>query len=71
MGLNVEKAISEINLQLHQFTAIRQETSDLESLAERDIMILEILNQQGQMTVTGLKRKFDTDRYVEKVNQME
>ena len=33
MESDLEKAINEINLQLHQFTAVRQETSDLEGLA--------------------------------------
>ena len=42
MGLNVEKAISEINFQLHRFAAVQQETSKLEGLAERNTTILEI-----------------------------
>ena len=42
MDLNVEKAISEINFQLHRFVAVQQETSELEGFAERNIMILEI-----------------------------
>lgn len=45
MESDLEKAINEINLQLHQFTAVRQETSDLEGLVERDTMILEMLNR--------------------------
>ena len=58
MESDLEKAISEINFQLYQFAAVQQETSELEGLAERNIMILEILNQQGQMTVTQIAEAF-------------
>ena len=58
MDSDLEKAISEINFQLHQFAAVQQEISELEGLAERDIMILEILNQQRQMTVTQIAEAF-------------
>ena len=58
MESDLEKAISEINFQLYRFAAVQQETSELEGLAERNIMILEILNQQGQMTVTQIAEAF-------------
>ena len=58
MESDLEKAINVVNLQLHLFTAVRQEISGLEGLVERDIMILEILNRQGAMTVTRIAKTF-------------
>ena len=58
MESDLEKAISEIDFQLHQFSPVQQDISELEGLVERDIMIIEILNQQGQMTVTQIAEAF-------------
>jgi len=58
MKLDLEKAINVVNLQLHQFVTVRPDTSGIEGLAERDIMILETLNQQGTMTVTQIAKAF-------------
>lgn len=50
MGPGLEKAILELSLRMRLLRAMQEDTA----LSERDIMILEVLNQQGVMTVSRI-----------------
>ncbi len=52
MGPDLEKAIFEVSLRMRLLRAMQEETGSLENLTERDTMILELLNDQGKMTVS-------------------
>lgn len=58
MGLDVEKSMSEINFQFHQFMAIQCDDSQLNGLGEHDIMILEVLSHHGQMSINRIAKTF-------------
>ena len=54
MGPDLEKGIHEISLRMRLIRAMQEEKSHSEDLTERDVMILELLNEQGRMTVSQI-----------------
>jgi DNA-binding MarR family transcriptional regulator len=54
MGPDLEKAILEISLRMRLLKAMQEDTSPSEGLTERDVMILELLNEHGKMTVSQI-----------------
>ena len=54
MGPDLVKAIQEISLRMRLLKAIQEETGAADSLSERDTIILELLNEHGQMTVSQI-----------------
>jgi len=54
MGPDLEKAILEISLKMRLLKAMQEDKSPLENLTERDVMILQLLNERGKMTVSQI-----------------
>jgi DNA-binding MarR family transcriptional regulator len=54
MGPDLEKAILEISLKMRLLKAMQEDESPSENLTERDVMILQLLNDQGKMTVSQI-----------------
>ena len=54
MGPDLTKAIHEITLRMRLLRAIQEDKSSSEGLTERDVMILELLNERGKMTVSQI-----------------
>ena len=54
MGPNLEKGIREISLRMRLLRAMQEERSHSDDLTERDVMILELLNERGRMTVSQI-----------------
>jgi len=54
MGPDLTKAIHEISLRMRLLRAIQEDNSSSEGLTERDVMILELLNQRDKMTVSQI-----------------
>ncbi len=54
MGPDLERAILEISLRMRLLKAVQEEKSPAEALIERDVMILELLNERGKMTVSEI-----------------
>jgi len=52
MGPDLEKAIHELSLRMRLFRAMQEEDSSEDGLTERDLMILELLNSRGKLTVS-------------------
>ena len=57
MGPALEKVIHEISLRMRLLRA-RQEDTGSESLTERETMLLELLNEHGQMTVSQIAASY-------------
>jgi len=54
MGPELEKAIHELALRMRMIRAIQEDTAPAGSLTERESLILQLLNERGQMTVTQI-----------------
>lgn len=54
MGPDLEKGIREISLRMRLLRAMQEERSHSDDLTERDVMILELLKEQGRMTVSQI-----------------
>lgn len=54
MGPDLEKAILELSLKMRLLKAVQEENSPSENLTERDIMILQLLNERGKMSVSQI-----------------
>ncbi len=54
MGPELSKAILDLSLRVRLLKAIQEEKSSSGDLTERDLMILELLNEQGPMTVSEI-----------------
>ena len=54
MGPELEKAINELSLRMRMLRAIQEDSAPADAFTERESLILQLLNQQGQMTVTQI-----------------
>ncbi len=54
MGPELEKAINELGLRMRMLRAIQEDTTSADALTEREWLILQLLAEQGQMTVTQI-----------------
>ena len=54
MGPNLEKAILELSLKMRLLKALQEDKSPSENLTERDVMILQLLNERDKMTVSQI-----------------
>jgi DNA-binding MarR family transcriptional regulator len=54
MGPDLEKAILELSLKMRLLKVVQEENSPSENLTERDVMILQLLNERGKMTVSQI-----------------
>lgn len=54
MGPELSKAILEISFRMRLLKTMQEDASPLEGLTERDLMILELLNDRGKMTVSEI-----------------
>jgi DNA-binding MarR family transcriptional regulator len=54
MGPDLEKAILEVSLRMRLLKAMQEDESPSEGLNERDVMILQLLNERGKMTVSEI-----------------
>jgi len=51
---DLEKAIHEINSRMRLLKTLQEDSSNVEDLTERDIMILGLLSEQGRMNVSQI-----------------
>jgi len=65
MGPDLEKVIHEISLRMRLLRS-RQEDTGSESLTDREIMLLELLDEHGKMTVSHGVTKLWRDKLVSK-----
>jgi len=54
MGPELEKAIHELALRMRMIRAVQEDAAPAGSLTERESLILHLLNERGQMTVTQI-----------------
>jgi DNA-binding MarR family transcriptional regulator len=54
MGPELEKAINELSLRMRMLRAIQEDTAPAGTLTERESLILQLLGERGQMTVTQI-----------------
>ena len=54
MGPELEKAIHELALRMRMIRAIQEDAAPAGALTEREALILHLLNERGQMTVTQI-----------------
>lgn len=54
MGPEFEKAINELSLRMRMLRAIQEDTDPGDALTEREALILQLLGERGQMTVTQI-----------------
>lgn len=54
MGPELEKAINELGLRMRMLRAIQEDSAPAGALSERESLILQLLGEQGQMTVTQI-----------------
>jgi DNA-binding MarR family transcriptional regulator len=54
MGPELEKVIHELALRMRMIRAIQEDTAPAGALTERESLILHLLNERGQMTVTQI-----------------
>ena len=60
MGPDLTKAIHEISLRMRLLRAAQEEKSSAEGLTERDVIILELLNERGRMTISQIAQAYPT-----------
>lgn len=58
MGPDLTKAIHEISLRMRLIRAGQEDKSASEGLTERDIIILELLNERGKMTISQIAQAY-------------
>jgi DNA-binding MarR family transcriptional regulator len=58
MGPDLTKAIHEISLRMRLLRAVQEEKSSAEGLTERDVIILELLNERGKMTISQIAQAY-------------
>jgi len=54
MGPDLEKAILELSFRMRLLKAVQEDKSPSENLTDRDVMILQLLNERGKMTVSQI-----------------
>lgn len=54
MGPELEKAVHELALRMRMIRAIQEDAAPAGALTERESLILHLLNERGQMTVTQI-----------------
>jgi DNA-binding MarR family transcriptional regulator len=54
MGPEFEKAINELSLRMRMIRAIQEDTAPSGALSERESLILQLLGERGEMTVTQI-----------------
>ncbi|MHC4386344.1 MAG: MarR family winged helix-turn-helix transcriptional regulator [Planctomycetota bacterium] len=54
MGPELEKAVHELALRMRMIRAIQEDAAPAGALTEREALILHLLNERGQMTVTQI-----------------
>lgn len=54
MGPEFEKAINELSLRMRMLRAIQEDSAASDALTERESLILQLLSERGQMTVTQI-----------------
>jgi DNA-binding MarR family transcriptional regulator len=54
MGPEFEKAINELSLRMRMIRAIQEDAAPSGALSERESLILQLLGERGQMTVTQI-----------------
>ena len=54
MGPEFEKAINELSLRMRMIRAIQEDNAPSGALSERESLILQLLGERGQMTVTQI-----------------
>lgn len=54
MGPDFEKAINELSLRMRMIRAIQEDAAPSGALSERESLILQLLGERGQMTVTQI-----------------
>ena len=54
MGPDLENAIQQLSLRMRLIKAVQEDTSVSDNLSERDVLILDLLNQKGPMTVSEI-----------------
>ena len=54
MGQDLENAIQELSLRMRLLKVIQEDKSHSDELADRDVMILGLLNSRGKMTVSQI-----------------
>jgi DNA-binding MarR family transcriptional regulator len=54
MGPEFEKAINELSLRMRMIRAIQEDAAPSGALSERETLILQLLGERGQMTVTQI-----------------
>ena len=54
MGPEFEKAINELSLRMRMLRAIQEDSAPAGALTERESLILQLLGERGQMTVTQI-----------------
>jgi DNA-binding MarR family transcriptional regulator len=54
MGPEFEKAINELSLRMRMIRAIQEDTAPSGALSERESLILQLLGERGQMTVSQI-----------------
>ncbi|MCI0498207.1 MAG: winged helix DNA-binding protein [Planctomycetales bacterium] len=54
MGPELEKAINELSLRMRMLRAIQEDAAPSGAITERESLILQLLGEQGQMTVTQI-----------------
>ena len=54
MGPEFEKAINELSLRMRMLRAIQEDSAPSDALTERESLILQLLEERGQMTVSQI-----------------
>jgi DNA-binding MarR family transcriptional regulator len=54
MGPEFEKAINELSLRMRMIRAIQEDSEPSDALTEREALILQLLGERGQMTVSQI-----------------
>ena len=60
MGPDLTKAIHDISLRMRLFRAVQEEKSSSQGLTERDVIILELLDGRGKMTISQIAQAYPT-----------
>jgi DNA-binding MarR family transcriptional regulator len=60
MGPDLTKAIHEISLRMRLLRAGQEDKSASEGLTERDVIIIELLNERGKMTISQIAQAYPT-----------
>ena len=58
MGPELEKVINELTLRMRMIRAIQEDSAPAGALTERETLILQLLQERGEMTVTQIAEAF-------------